>query len=423
MNDIGLYILIAASVVLSALFSGSENALASANKLRLKKSADEGKKRSALALRLSEDFSHTISTILLGNNLVNIIASTAATILCVTYFKTRGEAIASVSMTVILLIFGEIMPKIVSVEYADTLAPLVARPIRAIMFVFYPIVAASAWFVDRLSKLWTHKEPEASVTPDELCTMVEEIEEEGVITESESELIRSAIDFTDVTAREIMIPRVDVAAFDIDEGAGALLADEELLKHSRFPVYRDTLDNVIGVLSTRRVIRAAASGEKIDLEALLRPPVFVHMTRTISSILHEFRRTRSQMAIVVDEFGGTMGILTREDIIEEIVGEIYDEKDEEEEPDVVNAGGGSYVVDGGLNIYDMFELIGYTPRDFSSEYTTVGGWATEMLDKFPEEGDVFEFERLTVTVTEAQSMRVEKLLVTVDDEEDDDDDR
>lgn len=422
MNDIVSYILIFIAVAFSAFFSGAENALATCNKIRLKKAADTGNRAAIAAQKETDDFTHTISTILMGNNLVNIMASTAATVLFVGLFPNNGEIISTVVMTVVLLIFGEILPKIIAVEYADGMAPAIAVPLHFITIIFAPIVYSVTWFVEKLSKLWTPKEETPAVTPDELCTMVEEIEEEGVITERESELIRSAIEFTDVNARDVMIPRVDMAAFDIDDGAEALIANHELLQYSRFPVYRDTLDNIIGILSSRKVIRAAAAGEAIDIESMLKPAVFVHMTRTISSILHDFRRTRSQMAVVVDEYGGTMGILTREDIIEEIVGEIYDETDDEEEPDVVDAGGGNFVVDGGMNIEDVFDAVDFHPQDFESEYTTVGGWATEMLDKFPEEGDVFHYENLTVTIIEAQSMRVEKLLITVSPESNEDDD-
>lgn len=414
------YILIIVSVLLSAFFSGSENALGSCNRMRLEKKVEEGKRSAVTAKKMTDDFPHAISTILMGNNLVNILASTAATILFVNYFPKNGEAIATVVMTLVILIFGEILPKLIAVEYADSIVTVIAPPLRVIMIIFAPIVYSVTWLVNLISPVWTPREEAPSATTDELCTMVEEIEEEGVITERESELIRSAIEFTDVNARDIMTPRVDVAAFDIDDGIESLLSNHELLQYSRFPVYRESFDNVIGILSSRKVIKEAAAGHEIDIEAMLKPVLFVHMTRPISSILHELTANHLQMAVVVDEYGGSMGILTREDIIEEIVGEIYDETDEEEEPDVIDAGMGSYILDGGISIEDMFEAVGYTPVEFESEYATAGGWATEMLDKFPSEGDSFRYEHLTVTVIEAQPKRVEKLLITVkrdDDEE------
>lgn len=413
MNHVFLNILIVFLVAMSAFFSGSENIIATVNRLRVKKAAENSRKTAIVADKIIEDFPRSISTILMGNNLVNIAASSAATVLCVTYFGVNGQAIAAVSMTVILLIFGEIFPKIIAVEYADTLIDAISYPLRFIIILLHPVVGAFTWFVKKISPIWTPKETVPTVTPEELCTMVEEIKEEGVFTERESELIRSAIEFTDVTAREIMTPRVDVAAFDADDSLEELLADNELLRHSYFPVYRGTLDNIIGIASSRKVIKSALLYQQFDITDMIKPPIYVHMTRTVSSILHEFKRSHLQMAVVADEYGGTMGILTDEDIIEEIVGEIYDEKDEVEE-EISDAGGGNYLVDGSLNIYDMFEFIGYEPHGFTSEYTTAGGWATEVLDRFPEEGDVFDYDILTVTIIEAQAMRVDKLLVTVD---------
>ena len=209
-----------------------------------------------------------------------------------------------------------------------------------------------------------------------------------------------------------MIPRVDVEGFDLDGGTVEdLKKSKDLLSYARFPVYRESMDNVVGILSSKRFIHAVMEGGEVDLESLLYEPVYVHMTRTISSILAEFRQKHLQMAIVIDEFGGTMGILTMEDILEEIVGEIYDERDEVEE-DVVRRGS-SFEVDGSANIEDVFEEIGFTDDAFESAYTTVGGWATEVLDKFPEKGDTFTYKALTVTVLEADEHRVEKLRIDV----------
>jgi CBS domain containing-hemolysin-like protein len=281
------------------------------------------------------------------------------------------------------------------------------------MLLFHPITSAVSLMVDKLSPLWTPKYSEPTVTDEELVDILDTIEDEGVFTEREGELIRSAIEFSDVTAREILIPRVDMAAFDINDPLSQLVEDKDMLSYSRIPIYDDSIDNIIGILSTKRLIKAIISGEEVNLRDMLSEPVFVHMTRNISSILKELRQKQLQMAIVVDEFGGTMGVLTLEDIMEEIVGEIFDESDDVEHV-VVSTSKDSYEVDGSLNIYDMFEVIGFDLRDFDSEYTTVGGWAVEMLDRFPVPGDSFTYKNLTVTVLEAESMRVEKVRVDFD---------
>ncbi|MCQ2446584.1 MAG: hemolysin family protein [Clostridia bacterium] len=408
-------VLIVIMVLLSAFFSGSEISFASSNKFRIKKAAEEGDKRAKVANYINEHYNESISTILVGNNLVNIIASSAATVLTLHWVLPNKDLWVTIIMTVIILIFGEIVPKSVCNEYADELAPAFAPPLRALLFIFYPVVWVVTKLVDRLALLWKPDEEEPAVTQEELYTALEEIEDEGVFTESESELIKSAIEFTDIMAHEILIPRVDVIAFDIDDGLEALLENEELLHYSRFPVYRETIDNVIGILSVKRLMKELIEkkAEEVDLESLLYTPVFVHKTMAISSIIKEFRRQHAQMAIVVDEYGGTMGILTMEDILEEIVGEIFDESDNTEEEAVMRSVN-TFEVDGSMNIYDMFELVGYEPDDeFESEYNTAGGWATEELDRFPRPGDHFAFRNLSVEVLEAQSFRVDKLLVTV----------
>ena len=280
------------------------------------------------------------------------------------------------------------------------------------MILFKPVTALVTRIVDRLSKLWTSEEAEPEVTDEELVSILETIEDEGVFTEQESELIKSAIEFSDVTAADIFIPRVDVTAIDVEDSVEDLLKDEDLLSYSRIPVYRDTIDTILGILSTKKLLKAAITTplSEIRLEELLSPPVYVHKTRTISSILSEFRRKHLMMAIVVDEYGGTEGILTLEDILEEIVGEIFDESDDIE-LDVEQKSDNVYVVDGGTTIEDFFDSIDYRPEHFESEYSTMGGWAVEMLDRFPQKGDHFTWDRFSVTVTEAEAHRVETLEV------------
>ncbi len=399
-------------VLLSAFFSSSEIAYATANKLRLQTAAERGGRLAAKAVWISENFTRFLSTILVGNNLVNIAFSSAMTALLVETHGARGETAAPLVSTLVLLVFGEIIPKIVGTSQADRLVKLYTYPLQFFMLLFKPVTALVTRIVDRLSRLWTPEEPEPDMTDEELVSLLETIEGEGVFTEQESELIKSAIEFSDVTASDIFIPRVDVSAFDVEDGLQKLLEDQELLSYSRIPVYQGTIDTILGILSTKKLLKAAITTpvEDIRLEDLLSPPVYVHKTRTISSILSEFRRKHLMMAVVVDEFGGTMGILTLEDILEEIVGDIFDESDDIE-VDVVRERDNVYKVDGGTNIYDFFDSIGYRPEHFDSEYTTMGGWAVEMLDRFPEKGDHFTWDRFSVTVTEAEARRVEELEV------------
>ena len=408
----GTLILMVLLVLFSAFFSSSEISYATANKLHIRSAAEAGDRRAKGVQWISDHFPKFLSTILVGNNLVNIAFSSVMTLLLNTYYGNSGESAAPLVSTAVLLICGEIIPKIVGTSQADRLVYFYVYPLRFFMLLFTPVVAVVNAIVGKLSKLWTPEEPEPEVTDDELVTILETIEEEGVFTEQESELIKSAIEFSDVTAMDILVPRVDVTAFNLDDGLEKLLEDDDMLSYSRIPVYRETIDNIQGILSTKKLLKAAVTQEldEIDVDDLLSPPVYVHKTRTISSILKEFRKKHLMMAVVVDEFGGTMGILTLEDILEEIVGDIFDESDDVE-LDVVPEGEDIYTVDGGTNIDDFFEYIGYTPADFESEYSTMGGWAVEKLDRFPKVGDHFTWDRFDVTVTAAETMRVETLQI------------
>ena len=414
-----IYVLMVIFIAFSAFFSSSEIAFASANKLRIKNAAASGDVRAKIAEYIDDRFPRFLATLLVGNTLVNIAFSSVATIIAEDLFTTYSDIFAGIGATVLILLFGEILPKIVGVNNPNKIVYSTARPIRFLMFAFLPVTAAVNAIVRVLSPLWTPKGTEPSMTDDELVDILDTIEDEGVFTEREGELIRSAIEFSDVTAREILIPRVDVAAFDINDNISELLKDTDLLSYSRIPVYDDSIDSIIGILSTKKLIKAAIAEEVINIHDMLSAPLFVHKTRNISSILKELRKKQLHMAVVVDEFGGTMGILTIEDIMEEIVGEIYDESDDIEQ-EIISTSKDIYEVDGGLNLRDMFDMIDFEPRNFNSEYTTVGGWAAEMLDCIPIPGDRFTHENLTVTVLESEANRVEKLRIEINLEDSDD---
>lgn len=398
-------------VALSAFFSSCEIAFAKSNKLRIKIAAEKGDKLAAITDRINENYGRSLSTVLIGNNLVNIAASSFATALFISVFvpshtEAFAETVSTVTMTAVLLLCGETVPKIVAASVPDNIARIYTYPLRFFMIIFKPAVLAVNYFVEKLSRLWTPAE-ERHVTPEELCGILEDIEEEGVFTENEGELIKSAIEFTDTTAREILTPRVDLTAIDIDDLPD--FKNPDLYKHSRVPVYRNTIDNIIGILPMKQLLRELADGKMPAIEALLVKPIFVHKTRTASSIIKELRREHTQIAVVVDEYGGTMGILTMEDIIEELVGDIFDENDTVEN-EITRLGTDSCEADGGMNIYDLFDELNYNePSDFDTDATTVGGFVTQLLDKLPAEGDSAVFDRLKLTVLSVEAMRVEKV--------------
>ena len=290
------------------------------------------------------------------------------------------------------------------------------------MAFFKPVVRLVTRMVDALSRLWTPEEGEVSMTDEELAMVVDSIQEEGVFTESEGELIKSAIEFSEVTAHDILIPRVDVSAYDIEEPLEELLTNSDAMSYSRLPVYRESIDHIIGILPMKKFVKEVLTrgAENVSVEEMLVEPLFVHMTKNINEILKEFRAQKTNMAVVLDEYGGTMGILTIEDILEEIVGEIYDETDEPEEEDVTEVADGTYLLDGSMNIYDAFEEIDYEPKDFNSEYTTLSGWITELLDHFPEVGNEFTYEAISGKVLAVEGPLVSQVQIRVDKTEDED---
>ena len=401
-----IIILLVILVVLSAFFSGSEMVYASVNKIRLEKKAGEGHKKAILANDLVQRFPTLISTILIGNNLVNIAASSAATVLFTAISPENGATIATAVMTISLLIFGEIIPKTIFKRFSFSLTLLFARPLRFLEILFKPVLFLTNKMSNSVSKIQPAKdEEEEDTTDEELINMVEEIEEEGFIDNETSELIQSAIEFKDTTAHEIMTPRVDILAFDINDGLEELINNEEIFTYSRVVVYEETIDHVIGFLNTRKLFTQLLSSKDFDLRDLLTEVIYVHKTKSISSILKMFKKTRTHIAIVVDEFGGTLGVITLEDILEEIVGEMWDETDEVEE-EFIEKSETEFIVDGDMNIYDMFELVGIEDDEFDSEYETVAGWCTEVLDEFPKPNDTFEFKNLKVTILEVDGFRV-----------------
>ena len=396
-------------VVLSGFFSGSEIVYAKVNKLRLKKASKKDKK-ARLACKLNDNYPTLIGTILVGNNLVNIAASSLATVLFTYLYPGSGALLATIIMTATILVFGEILPKTILSKYAFTSSKKMARPLYVLEIIFFPIV----WSVNKLiglaSKLWTPKEKAPTATDEELEVMADEIEEEGYIDEETHDLLRNAIDFVDVMAFEVMKPRVDIYAIDIEDDINELIKEKEFFTYSRIPIYEETIDNIIGVVNTNEVLKLALAKKKIDLKEIMYSPIFVHKTKTLSSVLQDFKKQHIHIAVVIDEFGGTLGIVTLEDILEELVGDIWDETDTVEEEATV-AQDGSTIVDGDMNIYDMFELFEMETDDFESEYDTVAGWCTEMLEKFPEVGDSFTYENLKLTIIQVDGVRVEKVKV------------
>ena len=420
MPDPLIIILLVLCVILSGFFSGSEIAYSMVNKIRLKKMAEAGNKRAQSAWHYAENFPTLISTILIGNNLVNIAASSLMTIIFMRYWPGNEPALmAGIFITSIILVFGEITPKTILSKFAVGISIAFVAPIRFFEIIFKPVVFVMTKFLNLLSPIWTPKvdEDEEDTSGEELINMIEAVEEEGYIDDETKELVTSAIELKDTIAEEIMKPRVDVASFDINDDISELLKDENIFTYSRILVYDDNIDNIIGILNTKKLILDVLNGKKINLKSLLQKPILVHKTKSLTSLLKLFKDTGTHIAIVVDEFGGTLGIITLEDILEEIVGDIWDEMDTIEEP-IKETKEDNFLVDGDMNLDDMFEMVEYDKGEYECAYSTVAGWCTEVLDDFPKVGDTFDFDNdkmiLHVKILKVQGVRVEQIRIVVE---------
>lgn len=406
-------ILIAICVLLSAFFSGSEMAYAKVNKVRLEREYEKKKKGVKQAYFFVSHYDEAITTILIGNNLVNIAASSMATVLFISAYPENGELYATLLITVIVLIFGEILPKTICASYSYPLSKIFSYPMKFFHIILYPFTFVVRGILNGFNKRLKKHEDEQLVTDDELHEMVGNMEEDGLIDEDASELITNAIDFIDVDAVEIMVHRTDFFAYDIDDDISDLINNPDLLNYSRIPVYQETIDNIIGILNTKQLIKLHLNGDPIDVREMLIEPLYVFPTQSASDVLKQLREKHLHMAIIKDEYGGTLGLLTIEDIVEELVGEIYDEKDEEELEEYHKVNKNRFTVDGDMNLYDFFDLVGYDYEkdEFESIYTTVGGWITGELEKFPEEKDSFDFNGHRITVIRAGKFTAERISV------------
>lgn len=406
-TSIGMIVALAILISLSSYFSATETAFTSLNRIRMKNKADDGNERAAKALGLAENYDKVISTILIGNNIVNISATTVATVLCTKWFHDYGPTVSTVALTIIILIFGEITPKSMAKEAPESVAMAVTPLLRVFMVVLAPVNFLFGLWKKLMSCVF-HTEGEDGITEEELVGMVDQAENEGGLDEHESDLIRAAIEFNDLEVSEILTPRVDLIAVEEDESMEKVASLFVESGYSRLPVYNDTIDNIIGVIHEKDFYAARYRGETMVCN-LKSPVIYTTAGTKISELLRVLQTRKAHMAVVVDEYGGTVGIVTLEDILEELVGEIWDEHDEviemfqKQEDD-------SFLIACSANLddmYDLFEVKG------ECEAATVSGWVLEQVGRVPEEGDHFQAEGLDVMVTKVEHRRVMEIRVEV----------
>jgi len=397
-------------VVMSAYFSATETAFSSLNRIRMKNMAENGNKRAALTLRMAEQFDKLLSTILVGNNIVNIGLTSIATVLFIKLFEEPlGPTLATVVITIVVLIFGEITPKSLAKESPEKFAMFSAPIMRVLQWILTPVNFLFSLWKKLVGKL-IRSDATPSITEEELLTIVEEAEQDGGINEDESELIRSAIEFNDLQAVDIFTPRVDIEAVAVDAAPETIAAKFNATGFSRLPVYDDTVDDIVGIIHLKDFyVKVYHRGE--PLANIIKPAVFITRSMKIYDLLRLLQKEKAHMAVIADEYGGTVGIVTMEDILEELVGEIWDEHDEVVE-EFEKLADDRYRIVCSANLEDMLELFDIKP-DSDSDITTVSGWVMENLGRIPAEGDEFDSEHLHVTVTKTDARRVVEIEVQV----------
>ncbi len=398
----------------AAYFAVAETAFASASRNKIKTAADRGDSRAESALYVLDHFDRAISTLLIGTNIVHIAAASLVTVAVTRLWGLNAVSISTIVTTIVVFFAGEMLPKSIAKKYPERLSKAAAPSLRFFMLLFWP-VSSLLTLIGRGAAALTKGDPEISVTEDELYDIIEDMTEEGSLDEEQGDLISSALQFGEVTVESILTPRVDLEAIDIDDSLEEILSQVKSQNHSRLPVYEKSVDNIIGILQIRRFIKSyLREGQALDLRSLLDEPFFIHQSTNIDELLPLLSKNRANMAVVTDNYGGTLGIVTVEDILEELVGEIWDEDDVVEEP-IVSLGEGVVLADADESVSDVMEQLDYEDPDEDEELvnTRMGEWAYEQFTSIPQVGDSFRYHQLEITVSAMEHNRIRKLKVSL----------
>lgn len=400
-------------LLLSAGFSSAETALTTVNKIRMRALAEENNKKAQLVVKLIEDPQKMLSAILIGNNITNIAASSLTTTLAIQTFKSIPVGLATGVLTLLILIFGEIIPKTLATIYAEKFSLFYARPIYGLTKLFGILIRMINAISYALLKLF-HIDPNnhgVSITEDELLTLVEVSHEEGVIESEERKMITNVVDFGDSLVKDVCVPRVDMAFASMDLTYDELVAAFAVDKYTRMPVYDESRDNVIGIVNLKDVFFYQGNKEEFSIEKIIREPYFTYEFKKTSELLIEMRKAHISLAIVLDEYGATTGLITLEDLLEEIVGEIRDEYDEDEEDSVQRIGENEYIANGNAKLDEINEEVGLHLE--ADDYDSIAGHIIYLLDHLPEEGETITSENVTYTVDSVDKNRIDKVHITV----------
>ena len=423
-DSIGKIILLAVLLVFSAFFSASETSFSTFNRIKMKSLAQGGNKRAKLVMKYEEKYDKFLNSVLIGNNIVNIALSSIATIFFVDLFKgyaedaqSLGATVSTVVATVAVLIFGEITPKVIAKAHADKIAMAFVMVIHFIIIILTPLSLIFTGWTKLIMKLF--KQSEDVVTEEELITIVDEAEEDGTIESDEGDLIRSAIEFNDVSAGDILTPRVDIVAISKDSTMEEIAESFTKGAYSRLPMYGEDLDDIVGILHEKDFF-VAYHGKKDSVSEYIHKPEYVSEHIKIADLLQVLKTKKTHMAIVVDEFGGTMGIVTMEDIIEQLIGDVFDEHDEIENDNYQELPDGSFIVKCSADLDDFFDKFDIIVDDEEDMPQTVNGFIQKELESIPHVGDGFDYKNLKIEISNIGPKRVEEIHVTVIENEEED---
>ncbi len=422
------YVAIFLLIMCSAFFSATEIAFSSVNVLRLKNLKKEKETLARiLAVKILDSYEDLLSSILIGNNLVNIASSALGTIIVVGWFKGDDSYswVSTVIMTLLVLTFGEICPKVLAKQFPEVYCCFAAIPIYIISVILKPVNFVIKLFVNLVSKIWAKNTDDSeAVSEEDFENIIEIVEDEGVLDEEQCDLLQNALDFDEVLAYEIITHRVDMDALDVHDPYEVNLRKCEETAYTRLPVYEDTTDNIIGILHLNHLYKKLVEKGKVNIRELLLPVTFVHKTMPLPDVLEKMKENKCHMVVVLDEYGGTMGVLTMEDVLEQLVGEIFDESDEIER-EFIAIDETHFEADGDMRVYDFFDEFDIDideDEDFEADTATVGGWTQTMLDGEAKEGDNFKWENLEITVLKVDGLRIERIAVEELPKEDDQED-
>ncbi len=409
-SDIAQLVALVILIALSAFFSSAETSFVTVSQIKMRSLAEAGNRSAARVLKITSDSSKMLSAILIGNNLVNISASSLATTLTLSLWGNAAVSITTGLLTLIILIFGEISPKTFATAYAEKIALLYSGPVRVLMVVLTPVIFVINFIAKGVLRIigFNPNKHKTSITEDELRTMVDVSREEGVIETEEHEMISNVFDFGESQAKDVMIPRIDMTSVSVDSTFDEIVEVFRQDKYTRLPVYEKSVDNVIGIINVKDLL-LCEDKSAFSVRNILRKPYYTYEFKHISELMDELKKTSNNFTIVVDEYGSTVGMITLEDLLEEIVGEIRDEYDEDEEDEIIQLNDNEYIISGTTRLNDLEDIINLPKLDEDEDYDSISGFIVSQLGRLPQDGDEVNLENQKLVVDECDKYRIIKI--------------